>query len=211
DEIWSYIYCKEKNVRHDLRGKGVAGDVWTWTAIDANTKLIISWHVGNREIDSGLPFMRDLAKRVINRIQLTTDGLHLYPNVVEEAFGARADYAYLRKSYGMEFGNKERRYSAQYIKSITKTIMSGSPDPDHISTSLVERQNLTMRMSMRRFTRLSNGFSKKLIYHKYMVALYFVYYNFCRIHSTIRVTPAMEAGLTNDILKIEDLIKLADN
>lgn len=208
DEIWQYVYAKDKNVPQDLRGTGV-GDTWTWVAIDADTKLVISWLVGDRNMDSAKPFMLDLKSRLTNRIQLTTDGLLIYPEAVENAFGAKVDYAQLTKVYGMD-PDKPRRYSPTKVTDTKKGAVTGFPDPDYISTSLVERQNLTMRMSMRRFTRLTNGFSKKLLYHRYSIALHFVYYNFCRIHSTIRVTPAMEAGLTKDIWEIEDLIKLAD-
>lgn len=209
DEIWSFVYAKERNVPQDMRGKGV-GDAWTWVAIDIETKLIISWHVGNRELEDAMIFMQDLRMRVANRIQLTSDRLGVYPAAVEQTFGWNGiDYAQLSKSYGSD-PETERKYSPRRLRQTDKITVFGFPDHEYISTSMVERQNLTIRTNIRRFTRLTNGYSKKLMYHKYAVALHFVYYNFCRIHSTIRVTPAMEAGLVTDILEIEDLIKLAD-
>lgn len=208
DEIWSFIYSKAKNVPKNKVGK--AGDMWTWIAFDPDTKLVISWLVAGREKNAAIGLMEDLKNRITNRIQLTTDGLLFYKEAVENAFHGNVDFARLDKVYKYEHRG-ERRYSPSKTVYITKQNVFGSPDPDYVSTSLIERQNLTMRMCMRRFTRLTNGFSKKFIYHKYAVALHFVYYNFCRIHSTIRVTPAMEAGLTNDILEIEQLVKLADD
>lgn len=211
DEIWSFVYAKEKNVPSEMKGKG-AGDCWTWTALDADTKLIVSWLVGDRSAHSANAFIQDVASRLSNKVQLTTDAYKPYLNAVEGAFGNDIDYAQLVKIYGGATGESgsERKYSPIEYTGSKKSRVAGSPDPAHISTSHVERQNLTMRMHMRRFTRLTNAFSKKIENHCYSVALYFVYYNFCRIHKTLRVTPAMEAGLTQDIMSIEEMVKLAD-
>lgn len=207
DEIWSFVYAKQKNVM-DGMVEG-AGDIWTWTGMDADTKLMISWFVGNRGADAAHYFIEDVAWRLRNMVQLTTDGYTPYKDAVEDTFHGRVDFAQLMKIYGREIEGA-KRYSPAPIVGIKKNIIQGNPDPRHISTSFVERQNLTMRMHMRRYTRLTNGFSKKVENHCHALALHFVYYNFCRIHSTIRVTPAMEAGLTNDIMKIEDIIEMAD-
>jgi len=210
DEIWSFVYAKEKNVPAEMRGIGT-GDVWTWVGIDADTKLVVSWYVGARDIISGDAIMQDIRSRVNHRIQLTTDGLHTYLEAVGNAFGNQIDFAQLRKVYGAPEGvNSERRYSpAECTGSYVKRI-SGKPDPKHVSTSYVERQNLTMRMHMRRFTRLTNAFSKKLENHCYAIAIHYVYYNFVKIHSTLRVTPAMEAGITKDLMSIEDMVRLTN-
>lgn len=207
DEIWSFDYSKQKNVSESMEGS--AGDVWTWTALDADTKLIVSWLVGNRDADTAFEFMHDIDDRVKGRMQMTSDGLKLYMNAVENVFGANIDFAQLVKMYGNpEGGSNESRYSPAECTGAKKVPVSGNPDSAHISTSHVERQNLTMRMSMRRFTRLTNGFSKKVENHGYAIALHFVHYNWCRIHKTLRVTPAMEAGLTDDIISIADIINL---
>lgn len=203
DEIWSFVYAKQKNLPEDKDG----GDVWTWVAIDADTKLVISWLVGDRNEEAAYHFMEDVASRLKNRVQLTTDGHSSYLDAVEDTFLGNIDYAQLIKLYGKEEKN-EKRYSPVECIGARKEIIMGKPDPGHISTSYIERQNLTMRMSMRRFTRLTNAFSKKIDNHCYAVALHFMYYNFCRIHKTLRVTPAMEAGLTKDIWEIEDILKL---
>ncbi len=208
DEIWSFVYAKAKNVPEEKIGE--AGDVWTWTGIDADTKLVISWLVGNRDADSANTFMQDLAYRLANRVQLTTDGLKAYLEAVDDAFHGDIDFAQLVKIYGGDSAKNEKRYSPAEYLTAKKVDIYGNPDKKHISTSYVERQNLTMRMHMRRFTRLTNAFSKKLENHCHTLALYFVYYNFCKIHQTLRVTPAMEAGLTNDIMEIEDIVKLTD-
>lgn len=209
DEIWSFVYSKAKNVPESKEGQ--AGDVWTWVAIDADSKLVISWLMGNRDAESANLFMQDVAGRLSNRVQLTTDGLKAYLEAVDGAFRGDIDYAQLIKLYGGNDSQKtEKKYSPAECMGIKKGTVYGSPDKKCISTSYVERQNLTMRMHMRRFTRLTNAFSKKMENHAYAIALHFVYYNFCKIHKTLRVTPAMEAGLTNDILKIEDLITLVD-
>ncbi len=204
DEIWSFCYAKEKNVPADKKGKFGYGDVWTWVAIDADTKLVPSFMVGKRDFQTAKIFIDDLADRLASRVQLTTDGHRPYHEAVEGAFGADIDYAMLIKLYAST--QEETRYSpAECIGTETKKIQ-GNPDPDHISTSYVERQNLSMRMGMRRFTRLTNGFSKKVENHAYHVALYYMHYNFCRIHQTLRVTPAMEAGVTDHVWTIEEML-----
>jgi IS1 family transposase len=208
DETWSFVYAKKKNVPEEKLGQ--AGDVWTWVGIDSDTKLAISYFVGNRDFESANIFMQDLASRIKNRVQLTTDGLKAYLEAVEGAFGNDIDFGQLNKIYATLNREDSRRYSPAECTGAIKKQITGNPDPKHISTSHVERQNLTMRMSMRRFTRLTNGFSKKIENHCYAIALHFVYYNFCRIHKTLRVTPAMEAGLTNDIMEIADIVKLTD-
>jgi IS1 family transposase len=187
-----------------------AGDVWTWTAIDADTKLIVSYTLGDRGAGTANVFMRDVASRITNRIQLTTDGHRVYAEAVEDAFGADIDYAMLVKIYGASNDSPESRYSPATCIGCRTGVLAGNPDPKHISTSFVERQNLSMRMGMRRFTRLTNGFSKKLENHGHAVALYFMHYNFCRIHKTLRVTPAMEAGLTDHIWSLEELVNLIE-
>ncbi len=209
DEIWAFVYAKQKNVTEEQMAKG-AGDVWTWTAIDADTKLIISYCLGNRGISTAQFFMRDLASRISNRFQLTTDGHRVYVDAVEDAFGGDVDYSMLVKIYGMPSSLDESRYSPATCIGCRTATISGNPDPDHISTSFVERQNLTMRMGMRRFTRLTNGFSKKVENHGHAVALHFMHYNFCRIHKTLRVTPAMEAGLTDHVWSLDELLKLIE-
>ncbi len=209
DEIWQFCYAKEKNVPADKKGKFGFGDVWTWVAIDADTKLIPSFMLGNRDAHTANVFIDDLASRLASRVQLTTDGLKVYVDAVEGAFGCAVDYAMLIKVYGAS--QEETRYSpAECVECITN-VVSGIPSPAHISTSYVERQNLTMRMGMRRFTRLTNGFSKKVENHAHAVALHFMHYNFCRVHKTLRVTPAMEAGLTDHVWEIAEIITLLDN
>lgn len=203
DEIWAFCYAKDKNVPADKQGKFGFGSVWTWTAIDADTKLIPSFTVGNRDAASARMLIEDLASRLKTRIQLTTDGLRVYAEAVEGAFGADIDYAMLIKTY--ESSQHETRYSPAVCTSCEQKPMMGNPDPKHISTSYVERQNLSMRMGIRRFTRLTNGFSKKIENHAGSVALYFMHYNFCRVHRTLRVTPAMEAGLTDHVWTIEEM------
>ncbi|GJM27580.1 MAG: transposase [Cyclobacteriaceae bacterium] len=208
DEIWSFCYAKEKNVPSELKGTGRAGDVWTWTAIDSDTKLIVSWYVGSRDAYSANVFMKDVASRVANRVQLTTDGLNAYLEAVWDAFDGFVDYAQLVKIYGES--DTEKRYSPAECIGTKKRTVVGNPDKKDVITSYVERQNLTMRMHMRRFTRLTNGFSKKIENHCYAFALHFVYYNWVKTHKTLRVTPAMEAGLTKNFMDIEDMVKLSD-
>jgi IS1 family transposase len=205
DEIWSFVYAKQKNVPEGMKGK--AGDVWTWTGMDADSKLIVSWLVGNRSAETACAFTQDLSDRLANRVQMTSDGLRLYVDAVDEVFGTAIDFAQLVKIYGSE-GGGNGRYSPPECIGAIKTPITGSPDAAHISTSFVERQNLTMRMSMRRFTRLTNGFSKKVENHGYAIALHFVHYNFCRQHKTLRTTPAGAAGLYDGIMSIEDLVNL---
>lgn len=209
DEIWSFVYAKEKNKPDNVEG---AGDVWTWTAIDSDSKLIISWLVGERDAYTANVFMNDVADRLATRIQLTTDGLKAYLEAVGEAFGNRIDFAQLVKMYGNESAptTNEKKYSPAECTGMKVNLISGNPDPDHISTSHVERQNLTMRMHMRRFTRLTNAFSKKLENHCHAIALHFVYYNFVKIHKTLRVPPAMEAGLIKKLMTIEDIVRLTE-
>jgi IS1 family transposase len=205
DEIWSFVYAKQKNVPAPLRGQFGVGDVWTWTAIDADTKLIVSWLVGPRNGNIAYAFIQDLANRLSNRVQLTTDGHSVYLDAVGSAFGSQIDYAMLVKVYG-QAPEAEKRYSPAKIIGCQASTIMGNPDRRHISTSFVERQNLTMRMSMRRFTRLTNGFSKKVENHIAAIAIHYMHYNFCRIHQTLRVTPAMEAGLTDHVWSIGELL-----
>lgn len=211
DEIWSFVYSKQKNVPYGM--EDVAGDVWTWTAIDADTKLIVSYAIGSRDIDTATSFMQDVATRVMNRMQLTTDGLHAYLEAVTDAFGSQIDYAQLVKVYGTNYdGNNktERKYSPAKFVSADKSTVCGTPDVKHISTSYVERQNLTMRMHMRRFTRLTNAFSKKIENHYHAIALHFVYYNFVKQHKSLRITPAMAAGITKRFMTLEDIANLVE-
>lgn len=212
DEIWSFVYAKEKNVTEDMKN---AGDVWTWVGIDADTKLVVSWYVGPRDVYSANIFMRDVARRLTKKVQLTTDGFKAYLEAVDNAFRLRIHYAQLVKLYGNKKGditddNASSSYKNYRYKGAEQKIRSGSPNPKFISTSYIERQNLTMRMHMRRFTRKTNAFSKKIENHCYAIALHFVYYNFVKIHSSLRVTPAMQAGLTKRLMSIEDIVKLAD-
>src|SRR5256712_2965969 len=206
DEVWSFVYAKQKNVTAEQMEAG-AGDCWTWTAIDADSKLIISYLLGDRGASTAQAFMRDVASRISNRIQLTTDGHRVYADAVEDAFGSEIDYAMLVKLYGAS-NDGESRYSPATCIGCRTGVLSGNPDPKHISTSYIERQNLSMRMGMRRFTRLTNGFSKKFENHAHQVALYFMHYNYCRVHTTLRVTPAMEAGLTDHVWTLAELCSL---
>jgi len=210
DEIWSFVGMKQKNVPAELEGILGYGDVYTWTAIDAETKLIPCWHVGTRDLDSAKAFISDLASRLANRVQLTTDGHKAYLEAVEEAFGRDVDFAQLVKIYGNEgqTKNDSRRYSPSEFSGSEKRIITGDPDMKKISTSYVERQNLTMRMNMRRFTRLTNAFSKKLENHMHAISLYFMHYNFVRIHKSLKVTPAMEAGISKTLWEISDIVAL---
>lgn len=211
DEIWSFVYAKEKNVSEAM--KNGSGDAWTWTAIDADSKLVVSWFVGGRDAESANIFMQDVAARLANKVQLTTDGHKPYLEAVDNAFKLDIDYAMLIKIYGAPKGenNTERKYSPTEYTGSIKKVISGAPREKFISTSYVERQNLTMRMHMRRFTRLTNAFSKKIENHCHAIALHFVYYNWCKIHKSLSVTPAMQAGLTKRLMSIEDIARLTDD
>ena len=211
DEIWAFCYSKQRSVQKNKRQVEGAGDVYTWTAIDAETKLIPCWHVGKRNSESAKVFMDDLAPRMAGRVQLTTDGFKAYLTRVEGAFGSKVDYAMLVKLYGPAPGSgPERRYSQGECCGAVKGTVCGNPNDADISTSYVERANLTMRMHMRRFTRLTNGHSKKLENHMHAVALNFMFYNFCKIHSTLRVTPAMEAKIDDHVWTMEEVVMMAD-
>jgi IS1 family transposase len=213
DEIWSFVYAKARNLPESMRGVFGVGDVWTWTAIDSDSKLVPSWAVGRRDAFTAQAFVRDLADRLATRVQLTSDGLKLYLEAVEGAFGSEIDYAMLVKMYEGDSGKHtpaERRYSPAECIGSRKVCISGNPAWAAISTSHAERHNLTMRMSMRRFTRLTNAFSKKLDNHKAAQALYFMHYNFARIHKTLRVTPAMEAGVSDHVWSLEEIARLAN-
>lgn len=210
DEIWSFTYAKAKNVEAAKAAPDGAGDTWTWTALDADSKLIVGWFVGGRDAECARAFMEDVAGRLAGRAQLTTDGHKAYLDAVEAAFGGDVDYAMLEKIYGTAPEAAKGRYSPAECIGARKRPIEGRPDPAHVSTSYVERQNLTMRMHMRRFTRLTNGFSKKVENHAYAVALHFTFYNFVRIHKTLRVTPAMAAGLTGRLWEMRDVVALLE-
>ena len=218
DEIWSFCYAKRKNVGYAKAAPDGAGDVWTWTGIDADSKLIVSWHVSpSRDSDAAIEIMDDLRARLANRVQLTTDGLRSYLEAVEGAFGGDIDYAQLVKLYGPSAAEDARRYSPVECIGAVKHEITGNPEWDDINTSYVERQNLTMRMGMRRFTRLTNAFSKKLENHCHMLALYFVHYNFCRSHTTLtkraggyKTSPAMAAGLVGELHDMDWLVGLVN-
>ncbi|MBI4468868.1 MAG: IS1 family transposase [Acidobacteria bacterium] len=208
DEVWSFCYAKDKNLPHDLKGKFGYGSVWTWTAICADCKLVPALYVGDRNAYAAHLFITSLAGRLACRAQVTTDGHSAYLEAIEGAFSCDVDYAMLIKLYENEPTGNETRYSPAKCCRTRIHLISGKPDLAHISTSYVERQNLTMRMSMRRFTRLANGFSKKVDNLKHAVALHFMHYNFARIHQSLRVTPAMEAGISDHVWSISDLIRL---
>ena len=205
DEVWAFCYAKQKNVPAQKQGHFGYGDIWTWTAIDADTKLIPSFTVGNRDAASARILIEDLAGRLKNRIQLTTDGHHAYVGAVEGAFGCDIDYAMLIKTY--ESTQDETRYSPAKCTSCEPRKIMGNPDPDHISTSFVERSNLSLRMGTRRFTRLTNAFSKKVENHAAAVGLYLMHYNYCRVHQTLRVTPAMESGLADHVWSVREMLE----
>ncbi len=211
DEIWSFTYAKQKNVPAAKAAPEGAGDTWTWTAIDADSKLIVSYFVGGRDSDCAILFMDDLRSRLANRVQLTSDGHKAYLEAVEGAFGGDIDYAMLIKIYGPSTESAKGRYSPAECTGAKKTRIEGSPDMAHVSTSFAERQNKTMRMHMRRFTRLTDGFSKKVENHAYAVALHMMYYNFVRLHTTLRTTPAMAAGVTARLWEIGDIVKLVED
>ena len=212
DEIWAFCYAKDKNVPRAKAAPQGAGDVWTWTAIESASKMILSYEVGDRSGATAIEFMDDLRSRLANRVQLTTDGHKAYLEAVEGAFGGDVDYAQLIKLYGDSTGQKghEKKYSPAECTGTKKRRVEGNPDIEHVSTSYVERQNLTMRMGMRRFTRLTNAFSKKLENHLLMLGLYFVHYNFVRIHKTLRMTPAMAAGVSETLHDMEWIVGLID-
>ena len=210
DEIWAFCYAKAKNAPAEMKATGQAGDIWTWTALDADSKLIVSWLVGDRDVRAATDFMNDVAGRLKNRVQLTTDGHKGYLVAADSAFNEKVDYAMLVKLYGeMPGKTPERKYSPGECRGTETKVVCGEPDQAHISTSFVERQNLTMRMSMRRFTRLTNGFSKKVQNHAHAVALHFMYYNFGRVHKTLRVTPAMQAGVADHVWTLEEIAELS--
>jgi len=208
DEIWSFVGSKEKNTSKEKKAQG-CGDCWVWTALDSETKLIPCWYVGTRGAKAAYHFMHDLAARLAHRVQLTTDGHKAYLDAVETAFGEEIDYAQLVKIYG-EGPKTEARYSPAQCMGAKKAVISGKPSWDHVSTSHIERSNLTLRMSNRRFTRLTNAFSKKVENHEHMLALSFCFYNFCRIHQTLRVTPAMAAGVATRVWEIADIVALIE-
>lgn len=210
DEIWSFCYAKQKNVKTAKAAPEAAGDVWTWTALDADSKMIVSYLVGGRDSAYANEFMNDVAGRLANRVQMTTDGHRAYLEAVEGAFGADVDYAQLVKIYGAAPDSTKGRYSPAECTGIKKRRVEGDPSIEHVSTSYVERQNLTMRMSMRRFTRLTNAFSKKVDNHIYMLSLYFVWYNFCRTHKAHKLSPAMAAGVTDTLHDMEWIVSLID-
>jgi IS1 family transposase len=209
DEIWNFVYAKQDHVKGAKRAPATAGDVWTWTAICADSKLLVSWLVADRSMVSALTFLDELRERLASRVQLTSDGYHPYLTAVDTIFGDDVDYAMLQKLYGPS-PEGERRYSPARCVGSRKRIVTGEPDKKHISTSYAERQNLTMRMHMRRFTRLTNAFSKRVTNHAYAVALHFMYYNFVRIHQTLKVTPAMAAGVTDRLWEVADIVDVLD-
>jgi IS1 family transposase/uncharacterized protein YerC len=213
DEIWAFCYAKEKNVPAEMKGQIGVGDIWTWVAIDPDTKLVPSWFVGERDSDHAYAFIGDLATRLAHRVQLTSDGHRPYLTAVADNFLGDIDYAILSKHYAAPRPEHEaaRRYSPTECVGASKEVITGKPDPRHISTSHVERQNLTMRMSMRRFTRLTNGFSKKAQNHAHAVSLHFMHYNFCRIHQSLRVTPAMRASITDKLWEVTDLVRMIED
>lgn len=210
DEIWAFCYAKQRNVETAKAAPEGAGDVWTWTAIDADSKLVMSWAVGDRTAQTAQSFINDLSRRLAKRVQLTSDGHRPYLRAIEEAFGDDIDYAMLVKTYG-EAPEPAGRYSPGVCVGAEKEPRTGNPDPDHISTSYVERQNLTMRMHMRRFTRLTNGFSKKVENHAHMVALHFMAYNFTRIHGSLRCSPAMAAGVSERLWDVADIVTVVED
>lgn len=207
DEIWQFVGSKAKNVSIKKKQEGW-GDVWTWIGIDADTKLVVSYLVGGRDGGWAMEFMQDCAARIRGRVQITTDGHRAYLDAVENAFEADIDYAMLQKIYGAPIDEEVRRYSPARCIGADMKVVSGNPDPKHVSTSFVERQNLTLRMGSRRFTRLTNAFSKKIENHSHAVALHYMFYNFCRVHQSLRVTPAMQAGLSDHVWEIEELCAL---
>jgi IS1 family transposase len=209
DEVWTFCYARKENLPEELRGVFGYGDLWTWVGQDADSKLVISWHVGRRNAETALPFMHDLASRLTSRVQLTTDGWHAYLEATDSAFGTDIDYARLIKVYGSD-PNAEKRYTPPVCIETKVQVVTGDPAIEHISTSYIERQNLQMRMSMRRFTRLTNGHSKKVQNHEHALALHYMHYNFARVQRSIGGTPAMAAGLMTRPLSVEEIVGLLD-
>jgi IS1 family transposase len=210
DEAWAFCYAKQKNVPTAKAAPQGAGDIWMWVGLDADTKLVASWYVGGRDSEAAMTFMDDLAPRVASRVQLTSDGHRPYLEAVEGAFGSDIDYAMLVKIYGAA-PEGQRRYSPAICTGAVKHRIEGNPDPKHVSTSFVERSNLSMRMGNRRMTRLTNAFSKKAENHAHMMAIYFMHYNFVRIHQTLKVTPAMAAGITPKLWEMSDMVKVLED
>jgi len=210
DEAWAFCYAKQKNVPTAKKAPEGAGDIWTWVGLDADTKLAASFYVGGRDSEAAEIFINDLAKRLANRVQLTSDGHRPYLEAIEGAFGAAIDYATLVKVYG-EAPEGQRRYSPAVCTGAHKHRVEGSPDPKHVSTSFVERQNLSMRMGNRRMTRLTNAFSKKAENHVHMMAVYFMHYNFVRLHQTLKISPAMAAGVTSKLWEMSDMVEVLEN
>ncbi len=208
DEIWCYCYAKDKNVPERMRGEPGVGSLWTWTALCAHTKLMVSWRLGARDAANAHAFMQDIAERLANRVQMTTDGNRLYASAVDDAFGSEVDYAQLVKMYGKESGPDQTRYSPAKCLGTRRNWMTGEPDMDYVSTSYAERQNLNIRMKNRRFTRLTNGFSKKAQNLAYSIALDFMHHNFVRKHMTLRTTPARAAGIESRTWTIRDIVEL---
>jgi IS1 family transposase len=210
DEAWAFCYAKQKNVPTAKSAPEGAGDIWTWVGLDADTKLVASWYVGSRDSEAAMTFMDDLAPRLASRVQLTSDGHKPYLEAIEGAFGGDIDYAMLVKVYGAA-PEGQRRYSPAVCTGAHKYRVEGNPDPKHVSTSFVERKNLNIRMGNRRMTRLTNAFSKKAANHAYMMAIYFMHYNFVRIHQTLKVTPAMAAGVTPKLWEMSDMVKVLED
>jgi IS1 family transposase len=210
DEAWAFCYAKQKNVPTAKSAPEGAGDIWTWVGLDADTKLVVSWHVGNRDSEAAMTFIDDLAPRLASRVQLTSDGHKPYLEAIEGAFGGDIDYAMLVKIYGAS-PEGQRRYSPAVCTGAHKYRIGGSPDPKHVSTSYVERQNLNIRMGNRRMTRLTNAFSKKAENHAHMMVIYFMHYNFVRIHQTLKITPAMAAGVTDKLWEMSDMVKVLED
>ncbi|HEX3905984.1 MAG TPA: IS1 family transposase [Polyangia bacterium] len=210
DEIWSFVGAKQKNVPSDKQGQWGIGDTWTWVGLDADNKFVVSWLVADRSAEAARRFVTDIAGRLTSRVQVTSDGLKLYLDAVEQAFGSEVDFAQIVKHYGNEGKPENQRYSPAVCTGAEKIARVGNPDMAHVSTSYIERQNLTMGMSMRRFTRLTNGFSKKIENHMHAIALYFMHYNFVRIHKTLRVTPAMAAGVSDRVWSLAEIAELAN-
>ncbi len=212
DEIWSFVGCKQKTLAKEHRKQSgrERGDAWTWTALDADTKLMVCWHLGQRDVQAASEFIADLASRLASRIQLSTDGNAVYVLAVREAFGTEIDYGMLIKHYGAD-PDADKRYSPPVCLAAERTRIVGWPEKEHVSTSFIERQNLTMRMGMRRFTRLTNAFSKKLRNHACAIALHFMYYNFARVHQTLKTTPAVAAGVADHVWSIEESVGLLDS